>query len=267
MPFNNGVYNKPDLAPPQGHDSFVEQANNGGDPSPEMFDFFLNDVAAGFNRTLLRDGTAQPTHDISFNSKKITNLAPATENSDAVTFKQLLDRSNILVNDVTYSSNTYTLNPTPAIPLNTAARGLVFKFFAPEGNEGATSIVLNTNETKALTKTGTIPLSTGDIRQNSAVFVIYDGVRFQLMNPNGILTLTGNVSSFRLINGVNGRTYTLLIRQDGTGGRTLPLPSSWIWRNGSVGSVASAAGASSILTIRQIGTDLFPAPLLKSSRT
>ena len=83
------------------------------------------------------------------------------------------------------------------------------------------------------------------------------------VRPNATVSLTGNVSALTLQNSQDGGVYTLLIKQDGTGGRTFTFPSGWKWRGGTADSIASAANAETLLTIRNIDGTIYAAPLLK----
>ena len=83
--------------------------------------------------------------------------------------------------------------------------------------------------------------------------------------PNAVITLTGDITGLTLSNDENGGVYTLLIKQDGTGGHDFPLPAGWKWSNGAVGVIESGANVETLLTIRKIGaTDIYAAPLLKA---
>ena len=81
-------------------------------------------------------------------------------------------------------------------------------------------------------------------------------------SPNASVTLTGN-TSLTSNGGVDGGIYTLLIRQDATGGRTLSFPASWRWVGGTEDTIADGANEETILTMRRIGSSIYVAPLIK----
>ena len=82
-------------------------------------------------------------------------------------------------------------------------------------------------------------------------------------NPAAQVVLDGNVTNLTLSNNVNGGIYSLLIRQDGSGSRTFAFPNSWLWVSGSAQTIASGANDRTLVTIRQLGTSIYVAPLLK----
>ena len=84
-------------------------------------------------------------------------------------------------------------------------------------------------------------------------------------NPNAILTMTRNMTLAFANNGgpEDGGTYTLVIPQDSTGGRTLDFPGSIRWRGGVADTIASGPTDVTILTIRRMGNGIYAAPLLK----
>lgn len=83
--------------------------------------------------------------------------------------------------------------------------------------------------------------------------------------PNATIELTGNVNALTLTGAVNGGVYTLVIEQDGTGGRTFAFPAAWKWRRGEVDAISSGAGEVTVLTIRRVGANILAAPLLKDA--
>lgn len=66
------------------------------------------------------------------------------------------------------------------------------------------------------------------------------------------LALTANVTGITFANlpaAGHGASLMLLLTQDATGGRTVALPASWQLTNGSLGAVASAAGAKTLVAL------------------
>jgi len=74
-------------------------------------------------------------------------------------------------------------------------------------------------------------------------------------NPNAVLTLTEDVTSFTLTNVVPGATYELTVLQGATGGRSLAWPASILWAGGTAVDVTQDANAEDVImfTIRDNG--------------
>jgi len=82
-------------------------------------------------------------------------------------------------------ANAYTLTLTPASPgVNQAYRtGVSYVFVASVLNTGASTLSVDGLAVKAITKFGTAPLVAGDMVSGQMCVVVYDGTRFQLLNP------------------------------------------------------------------------------------
>jgi len=82
-------------------------------------------------------------------------------------------------------ANAYTLTLTPASPgVNQAYRtGVSYVFVASVLNTGASTLSVDGLAVKAITKFGTTPLVAGDMVSGQMCVVVYDGTRFQLLNP------------------------------------------------------------------------------------
>lgn len=85
-------------------------------------------------------------------------------------------------------ANAYTITLTPASPgVNQAYRtGVSYVFVASVLNTGASTLSVDGLAVKAITKFGTVPLVAGDIRAGQVCVVVYDGTRFQLLNPGNV---------------------------------------------------------------------------------
>ena len=133
-------------------------------------------------------------------------------------------------------ANVYTLTLTPASPgANQAYRtGVSYVFVGPIVNTGASTIDVDGRGVKSITKFGTVPLVAGDIRAGQVCVVVYDGTRFQLLNP-------GNVGPANFSPGIDRQFL-----------RTNATPAT-VWESGYMTPVASyvaipAAGASVTFT-------------------
>jgi hypothetical protein len=85
-------------------------------------------------------------------------------------------------------ANAYTLTLSPASPgANQAYRtGVSYVFVGSIVNTGASTLSVDGLAVKAITKFGTVPLVAGDIRAGQVCVVVYDGTRFQLLNPGNV---------------------------------------------------------------------------------
>ena len=85
-------------------------------------------------------------------------------------------------------ANVYTITLSPASPgANQAYRtGVAYVFVGPIVNTGASTVDVDGRGVKAITKFGTVPLVAGDIRAGQMCVVVYDGTRFQLLNPGNV---------------------------------------------------------------------------------
>ena len=83
------------------------------------------------------------------------------------------------------AANAYTVTLSPTSPgVNQAYRtGVCYAFIANAPNTGATTVAVDGLAAKAVTKFGTDPLVANDIVANQMCVVVYDGTRFQLLNP------------------------------------------------------------------------------------
>ena len=83
-------------------------------------------------------------------------------------------------------------------------------------------------------------------------------------NPAAQVVLDRNVGTLLTDNNVDGGIYSLLIRQDGAGNRSFAFPNSWLWVGGSAQAISTGANTRTLVTIRQLGTSIYVAPLLKA---
>jgi hypothetical protein len=81
--------------------------------------------------------------------------------------------------------DAYTVTFAPTSPgVNQAYRtGATYAFGASNANTGPSTLSVDGFATKAITKYGATPLVANDIRLGQMCVVVYDGTRFQLLNP------------------------------------------------------------------------------------
>ena len=82
-------------------------------------------------------------------------------------------------------ANAYTITLSPVSPnaIQAYRTGVCYAFVANLANTGATTVNVDTRGVKAITKFGTAPLVAGDMVIGQMCVVVYDGTRFQLLNP------------------------------------------------------------------------------------
>jgi len=87
------------------------------------------------------------------------------------------------------TANTYVVALSPVV--GSLVAGQTVKFLAGNANTGASTLAVNAQAAKAITKNGAVALAAGDISANQLVSVIYDGTQFQLQTadtPNALTT-------------------------------------------------------------------------------
>ena len=94
-----------------------------------------------------------------------------------------------------------TLLGTYTQPLSAYVAGLTLSFVAAATNSGAATLNINNLGVKALTKDGATALAAADIKIGDVTLVVYDGTRFQLINP--MLALPGTSGNVLTSNGTS----------------------------------------------------------------
>ena len=130
-------------------------------------------------------------------------------------------------------ANAYTITLSPVSPnaIQAYRTGVCYAFVANLSNTGATTVDVDARGVKAITKFGTAPLVAGDMVSGQMCVVVYDGTRFQLLNPGF------NVGPVNFSPGINRQFL-----------RTNSTPAT-VWESGYITPAASyaaipAAGAS-----------------------
>jgi hypothetical protein len=171
--------------------------------SATVFNALTADLATGLSTCITKDGQTTPTNNIPMGGFKITGLGAGTVGGDAVRLSQLQAGTAQLL--TVSGTDTLTALGTPA--LTAYAAGNLFYFVAAATN--TTSVTLNVDGlgAKAVTRHGSTALVAGDILAGEVCLVVYDGTRFQLLNPASYTNL--NVSGNLTLNGgtANGVLY------------------------------------------------------------
>ena len=176
--------------------------------SSTAFNALTADLATGLSTCLTKDGQTTPTANIPMGSNKITGLAVGTDATDAPTLSQVQSTVTKLIGSVS-GTDTITGSLTPS--LAAYAAGQMFYFVAAGDNTGAVTLNVNSLGAKSITKVGTTALVAGDIKSGQTVAVIYDGTRFQMVNP----------ADASVVSGPSSATDNAVARFDGTTGKLI----------------------------------------------
>jgi hypothetical protein len=178
--------------------SGVFQINTAGQPvvsgtviSSTAFNALTADLATGLSTCVTKDGQTTPTANLPMANYKFTGLGAGTDAGDSATLGQVQSTVVKLIGSVS-GTDTITGSLTPA--LTAYAAGQMFYFVAAGDNTGAVTLNINSLGAKNVTKNGSTALVAGEIKSGQTVTVIYDGTRFQMVNPV-VLGLTGITSS------------------------------------------------------------------------
>jgi hypothetical protein len=174
--------------------SGVFQINTAGQPvvsgtviSSTAFNALTADLATGLSTCVTKDGQTTPTANIPMGNYKFTGLGAGTDAGDSANLGQVQSTVVKLIGSVS-GTDTITGSLTPA--LTAYAAGQMFYFVAAGDNTGAVTLNINSLGAKNVTKNGTTALSAAEIKSGQTVAVIYDGTRFQMVNPV-VVGLTG----------------------------------------------------------------------------
>jgi hypothetical protein len=76
-------------------------------------------------------------------------------------------------------------------------------------------------------------------------------------NQTAQITLNQNVTFSNPTNQLAGGTYTVLVKQDGTGGRTITFGNAYLWQNGVAPTLTSAGDSVDLLVFYSDGTKMY----------
>lgn len=192
------------------------------------------------------------------------------------------------------TAQAQTATYSPAVPALVAGLAVCWLPTAANTTSGPT-LAVNGLTAKSITKLGTSALVANDITTTAIACAIYDGTQFQLQNPqtsvSGVCvpssftaqtdgaTVTWAIGSLPCVNAsltftvhsgsralnitgpVNGGSYVLWIKQDGTGGEGLTLGTGCTWKvnGGGAGAITPsvAANAIDVLAFTYDGTNCY----------
>ena len=143
----------------------------------------LSDLGTALTQSLANDGQTTPVANLPMATFRHTNVGNAVARNEYAAAGQVQDGSLQWLTSVA-GTNTITASIAPSPGAYVA--GQSFRFVAAGGNTGATTLNINGLGAKAITKSGTVALSGGEIISGAAISVIYDGTQFQMIAvPHG----------------------------------------------------------------------------------
>jgi hypothetical protein len=160
--------------------------------STTVFNALTADLATGLSTCITKDGQTTPTANIPMGTFKLTGLGVGSAATDSATLGQVQASTTKLV--TVTGTDTITGTLTPALTAYTA--GQMFYFVAGGANTGAVTLNIDGLGARNMTRHGSVALVAGDILSGEVSVVVYDGTRFQLLNPASYtnLNVTGVLS-------------------------------------------------------------------------
>jgi hypothetical protein len=160
--------------------------------STTVFNALTADLATGLSTCITKDGQTTPTANIPMGTFKLTGLGVGSAATDSATVGQVQASTTKLV--TVAGTDTITGTMTPALTAYTA--GQMFYFVAGGANTGAVTLNIDGLGARNMTRHGSVALVAGDILSGEVSVVVYDGTRFQLLNPASYtnLNVTGVLS-------------------------------------------------------------------------
>lgn len=188
--------------------------------SSTAFNALTADLATGLSTALTKDGQTTATANIPMGTKKLTGLGVGTANTDSITLGQSQAGGALFI---TAAGTADVITATGAPTITAYATGNSYYFTATGAN--TTNVTLNVDGlgAKAVTKNGSTALVAGDIPSGAEAHVVYDGTRFQLINPagGGVTTWAGGTTGLTPAGATSGAVSlagTLALTNGGTGG-------------------------------------------------
>lgn len=160
--------------------------------STTVFNALTADLATGLSTCITKDGQTTPTANIPMGTFKLINLGVGSAATDSATLGQVQASTTKLI--TVTGTDTITGTLTPALTAYTA--GQMFYFVAGGANTGAVTLNIDGLGARNMTRHGSVALVAGDILSGEVCVVVYDGTRFQLLNPASYtnLNVTGVLS-------------------------------------------------------------------------
>jgi hypothetical protein len=220
----------------------------------------LADIGGELTNSVPRDGQAPPTANLPMGGFKHTGVAAAAAATEYLRADQGRDSTFQWLTSVS-DANNITAVVAPAMGAYVA--GQAFRFQSVGTSVGPVTLNINGLGARDVTRDGTTPLEPGDIPTGTVVTVVYDGVRFQLVNPlqKRTVAFTGTVSvtvdttlaaadGYQMYLAGGGGTFFIALPDSST------IPDGWYVRIVNNGS---------ILTVTRSGPDTIVGPGLPTA--
>ena len=147
--------------------------------SSTAFNNTMTDIGNALSTSIASDGQTSITADLPMSNHRHTGVSDAQAVTDYASAGQV--QNNALTN-LTTIAGTNIITAVAPLGMSAYATGQQFALIATGANTGAVTLNINGIGAKAITKNGTVALSSGDIVSGVAYQVIYDGTQFQLIN-------------------------------------------------------------------------------------
>jgi hypothetical protein len=153
----------------------------------------LSDISTALTGSIAKDGQTTPTGNLPMGGFAHTGVADATVRTQYASVAQVQDGTPQYLTSV---AGTNVITATASLGMTAYATGQTFRFIAAASCTDVVTLNINAIGAKSITKNGTTALSAGDIATNGAYEVIYDGTRFQLVNPTSVSTFSAGTTGF-----------------------------------------------------------------------
>ena len=229
--------------------------------SSTVFNALTADLATGLSTCITKDGQTTPTANIPMGTFKFTNLGNGSAATDSATLGQVQASTTKLVTVTGSDTIAGTMNPA----LTAYASGQMFYFIAAGANTGAVTLNIDGLGARNVTRDGSTALAANDILSGEVALVVYDGTRFQLLNPanagsmtvsnltvTGTTTLSGLTASTALA--LDASKAVVSVTNTGTGNNVLATSPTLTTPNLGTPSAIVLTNASGTASININGT-------------
>lgn len=158
--------------------NWVSDANTGIDIEATRMDGEDDNLAAGINNCLAKDGQNSATGNLNLGGNRITNGANGTSAGDFATVAQAQTQTNTYV-ITTGSADAYVATPSPAFASYAAGQTLRIK--ANFSNTGACTINVSGLGAKSIKLSNGSDPDANDIVADGVYEITYDGTNFQII--------------------------------------------------------------------------------------
>ena len=165
-----------------GSDLFEQQRRGNIKITDTLMDAHANDIANEITNSIPRDGSAAPTRDTPWGTKKIKGLGDAVNDDEAVNLGQARALSTPLVpaSGVGGTGDAITLNPGDTA--SDRSTGQRYRFIAKHNNGGAATLAIGATAAVTLKDGSGSDLKVGDIKAGQHLVVVFDGTYWRLDN-------------------------------------------------------------------------------------